>query len=271
MGHIVAMLNQKGGVGKTSTCHHLAGTMAKMGRRVLLVDNDPQSSLTQGFWGPDALHRIDPAETIVTLYNPDVLPTPAALIRPTGVDGVWLVPGSPHAARFNRMDTDRWAGRETSLRAFLDASRDDYDWVLIDNPPNLHLCSVAALVASDGLVVPLQAEDYGAQGLGPVCAAVEAVRAGLNPGLRLLGYLLTMFDRRLGIHLSYEAVLRGYYGADVFSTTIPLATDFKEAVASRQPVGHYKPRSAAAKAVRALAEELTGRVAACAVAEEVAG
>src|SRR5512147_1008450 len=105
MGHIVAMLNQKGGVGKTSTCHHLAGTMAKMGRRVLLVDNDPQSSLTQGFWGPDALHRIDPVETIVALYNPDVLPRVRPLIHvdcsgPTGYP--WgtgtsptLAPGSP--------------------------------------------------------------------------------------------------------------------------------------------------------------------------------
>jgi chromosome partitioning protein len=109
--------------------------------------------------------------------------------------------------------------------------------------------------------VPLQAEDYGAQGLEPVQEAVAGVQGGPNPALRLLGYLVTMFDRRLGIHLAYESLLRELYGEAVFAAAFPLAKDFKEAVAARQPISHYKPRSAAAKAARVVADELLERVA----------
>src|SRR4051812_12070866 len=94
------MLNQKGGVGKTSTCHHLAGTLALMGRRVLLVDNDPQASLTQGFWGPLATRQLEPERTIAAIYRGD-LPFPEHVIRPTGIEGIDLVPGSRHATEFN--------------------------------------------------------------------------------------------------------------------------------------------------------------------------
>jgi chromosome partitioning protein len=133
--------------------------------------------------------------------------------------------------------------------------------VLIDCPPNLHLCSWAALVASDHLVVPLQAEDFGSQGVAAILDCLEAVRRGANPRLHLAGYLLTMFNPRLGIHKAYEATLRQLYGADVFSVAVPLATDFKEAIARRQPIAQYKPKGASAKAVKALADELLARAA----------
>src|SRR3954471_4716280 len=97
---VITMLNQKGGVGKTSTCHHLAGTLALMGRRVLLADNDPQASLTQGFWGPQATRALTPEQTIASVYRGD-LPLPDAIIRPTGIPGIDLVPGSRHATAFN--------------------------------------------------------------------------------------------------------------------------------------------------------------------------
>jgi chromosome partitioning protein len=140
-------------------------------------------------------------------------------------------------------------------------SEAEFDVILIDCPPNLHLCSWSALAASDAIVVPLQAEDFGAQGLGPVQAAIKAVREAVNPELRLAGYLVTMYDKRLGIHLAYESMLREMYGAEVFAATFPLAKDFKEAVAARQPISHYKPKSAAAKAAKAVADELLERVA----------
>jgi len=138
--------------------------------------------------------------------------------------------------------------------------RDNYDLVLIDCPPNLCLCSWAALVASDALVVPLQAEDYGAQGIMDVQDSVSMVTAGPNPELRLLGYLITMFNPRKTVHRMYEQRLRELYGADVFTVVIPHAADYPEAIAYRKPVAQYKPRGVASKAIRALADEMAARL-----------
>jgi len=259
---VVVMLNQKGGVGKTSTCHHLAGTVALAGRRVLLVDNDPQASLTQGFFGPQATRQFAPAETIAALYAGDE-PFPEQVIRPTGFAGIDLVPGSKYATEHNVPMPHR-APRElqTCLREFLDDDlRRRYDLVLIDCPPNLHLCSWAALVASEHLIVPLQPEDYGAQGIIEVQESIDMVRAGANPALGLLGYLLTMFNPRLSIHQMYEKLLRELYGDDVFATKVPIAADYKEAIAGRKPIALHKPKGASAKVVKALAEEVDRRLA----------
>src|SRR5947209_15998107 len=223
MGVVVSLINQKGGVGKTSTCHHVSGALAGSGRRVLLVDNDPQASLTQGFFGPEAMRAAGFGQSVAALYDPDFSAVPEAVIRPTGVANVWIVPGSVRLTRFNQLSTDRWADSEMGVRDFLAEIKGDYDVILIDNPPNLHLCGWAALTASDGLVVPLQAEDYGAQGIVAVMEAVAAVRERTNPALWLLGLLLTMYDKRLGIHIAYERHLREIYGPDVFESTFPLA------------------------------------------------
>jgi chromosome partitioning protein len=257
----VSLLNQKGGVGKTSTCHHLAGVLARDGLRVLLVDNDPQASLSQGFWGPDATRRVGRAESVAALYDDTLAPIPDVLVRPTGFDRIAIVPGSRALTPFNMLSREGWPASEGGIRDFLAEVRDDFDLVLIDCPPNLHLCSWAALVASDFLVVPLSPEDYGAQGIADVQEAAAMVRKGPNPGLRLAGYLLTMVDKRLGIHQAYEALLRELYGPDVFANSLPLAKDFKEAVASRRPISEYKPKGVAGKATKAVAEELLARVA----------
>src|SRR3954471_791562 len=262
MGITISLLNQKGGVGKTSTCHHLAGTLAKAGQRVLLLDNDPQASLSQGFWGPDATRRIGASESIAALYDPDLAPIPEAMIKPSGFDGVSIVPGSRHLTPFNMLPRSAWSESERGIRDFLDEAKEGYDLALIDCPPNLHLCSWAALVASDFLIVPLSPEDYGAQGIIDVQESVEMVQAGPNPALRLLGFLITMHDKRLGIHTAYEALLRELYGADVFASTFPLAKDYKEPVPTRPPISHYKPKSAAAKSAQAVAVELLERLAA---------
>src|SRR3954451_8449930 len=144
---VITALNQKGGVGKTSTCYHLAGTLALAGRRVLLVDNDPQASLTQGFLGPQATRQLDPSESIASVYTQDALV--ASVIRPAGVPGVDLLPGSRHATDFNLPSPHAadWS-TQTALRDFLGEVA-GYDVILIDCPPNLHLCSWAALVASE--------------------------------------------------------------------------------------------------------------------------
>ena len=196
---VITLLNQKGGVGKTSCTHHLSGTFAQMGRRVLLLDADPQSSLTQGWWGPVATRQLDPAATIAAVLRGD-RPHPEQVIHPTGLAGVDLVPGSRAATSFNTPDPHR-ADPEVQgfLRAFLDEAAAGYDLVLIDCPPNLHLCSWAALAASDFLIVPLQPEDYGAQGIADVLESLARVRAAGYPVV-LLGYLITMCSPRRTLH-----------------------------------------------------------------------
>jgi len=260
---VVTMLNQKGGVGKTSTTHHLAGTLAQLGRRVLVVDNDPQASLTQGFLGPQATRSIPWESTVAALYAGEE-PYPEQVIRPSGVGGIDLLPGSKAATEWNTPLPQR-AGYELQrcLRDFL-GELAGYDLVLIDCPPNLHLCSYAALAASDFLIVPLQAEDYGAQGIIEVQESIDLVTSAANPRLELLGYLLTMFNPRLGIHQLYAGTLRETYGPLVFSATVPIATDYKEAIAGRKPIAQFKPRGVAAKAIKSLAAEVLERIAASA-------
>ncbi len=255
----VAMLNRKGGCGKTSTCHHLAGAFAKDGRRVLLVDMDPQASLTQGLIGPQATEDLPGRESVVALFDDALDPDPDSLIRPTAFERIALVPGSNGLDDYN-VPRPREAGElQLTLRRFLKEARDSYDVALIDCPPNLSLCSWAALLAADFVVVPVQAEDYGAQGIVYIQRAFDLALAHHNPRLRLAGYLVTMFNKSLGIHSAYDHQLRALYGDQVFRATVPLAKDFKEAVAARQPVGGYKPRSAAAKAIKAVADELIER------------
>jgi chromosome partitioning protein len=265
----VALLNQKGGVGKTSTCHHLAGTFSKGGRRVLLIDADPQASLTQGFWGPDAMRALPRRETIAALFDDGIPPEPGELIRPTGFPGVDLLPGSESLNSHNLPDPED-DPRQIVLRDLIEEVRDRYDIALIDCPPNLCLCSWTALVASDGVVVPVQAEDYGAQGISAIQRAIGRAHREANPRLALLGYLITMYNQSLAIHRAYAEQLRAIYGSEVFETVVPLAKDFKEAVSSRLPISHYKPKGAPAKAMAALADELLARAAASATSRRVA-
>lgn len=258
---VITALNQKGGVGKTSTCYHLAGTLAQSGRRVLLVDNDPQASLTQGFFGPQVTRRLAPEETIFAVYQQQALAE--QVLRTTEVPGVDLLAGSRLAASFNVPDphlTD-WS-LQMALRDFLEDVRERYDMVLIDCPPNLHLASWTSLVASDALVVPLQPEDFGAQGIADVQESIDRVAAGPNPELRLLGFLITMHNGRLAVHKGFEQLLRTHYGSAVFETMIPISADFKESIVQRKPVSLYKPRGTASKMMKALAEEILARLSA---------
>jgi chromosome partitioning protein len=256
----IAFLNKKGGVGKTSTCHHLAGTLGRRGLRILLVDADPQASLTQGLLGPEAARQLKPRETIAGLFDDACDAEMPGLVRPVNVPGVALVAGSGRMDRFNALEPWTTGDAQYILRDALREVAGDFDLALIDCPPHIYLCAWSAMVAAQGIVVPLQAEDYGAQGVAAIQGSIDHVRAGANPRLAVLGFLLTMFNKSLAVHAGYAADLRAIYGDTVFDTVVPHAKDFKEAVMLRKPVVGYKPRSAAAKAIEALADELLARL-----------
>lgn len=182
----IAVLNMKGGSGKSSTCYHLGGMFARRGRRVLLVDNDPQSSLTQGFWGPVVLRDLDPSRTVDAVYRGD--PLPEEVIHPSGFDNLCILPGHEAATEWNMLRPAEWDDLPLTIASLLSEVRGEYELCLIDCPPNLHLCTFAALTAADCVVVPLQAEDFGAQGMVAVnraIATVQGQRGGVAPHPRL--------------------------------------------------------------------------------------
>jgi chromosome partitioning protein len=252
--HSIAILNRKGGSSKTSVTVHLGGTLARLGRRTLLIDVDPQASLTQGILGPQSL-RSDPGSTVAAVWGGD--PLPERLVTPTGVDGLWIVPGHESADRWNLPIVER--ADIGGLRDFLREVRGDFDFVLMDCPPNLYRCSSSALVAATHVVTPAQPEDYGSQGIVVVNRAVRQIQDWFGTP-EILGYLLVQVDRRLGIHQAYSEAIRETFPGLVFDTTMPVSATFKEAVAARLPVSHFKPKSAAAKMFVELAEEIERRL-----------
>lgn len=260
MARTVAFLNKKGGVGKTSTVHHLGGTLARRGRRVLLVDADPQASLSQGLLGAEAAEDLDPRRTIAAIFDESGVSSPRDLVHPTSFPGLWLLPGHDAAARYN--EPEPWATglRQFALRDALAELAEDFDLVLIDCPPHIQLWAWSALVAADGVVVPVQPEDYGAQGLKAIRRIIARVQGEVSGRLVLIGYLVSMFNKSLSVHVTYEGFLRELHGADVFETVVPHAKDYKEAVTYRKPIVEYKPKSAAGKATAALADEFLARL-----------
>lgn len=255
----LCLINQKGGCGKSSTCFHLAGTLAVAGYSVLLVDADPQGSLSQGFLGSTAVERLPAHQTLAGLFDESHgFARHGSLICSTNVEGVSLVPANHHLAPFNETRPERTRMRQFVLRDFLQGQR-GFDIVLIDCPPNLYQCSWNAMLASTHVLIPVPPEDFGAQGLRAVHQAISEARQ-LNPALQLLGHLVTRVDRRLLIHRSYIDGLRELYGPQVLSTQIPELSAFKVALACRLPVECYQPNGQAAAALRSLKDELGTRL-----------
>jgi chromosome partitioning protein len=258
---VVSAANLKGGVGKSSLVLHGAGSLARMGKRVLVVDNDPQGSASSGLIGVEEVARLDPADTIAAIHAGDA-PFPDAVIRQTNFPGIDLLCGSWAAARYNVPEPELAPAEEQlRLRAFLDEVRDRYDLVWIDNPPNLHMATWSSLAASDVFVVPVQPEDFGSQGTAHVLAAAERVRATINPGLVLAGVVITMLSPRRALHQLYTQKLIAQFGPMMFTAAVPERPEFAEAIAGRQPVAFYKPRCAAAKDMQAVVGELLDRLA----------
>ena len=183
----IAVLNRKGGVGKTSTCFHLSGTLAKMGRKVLLCDLDPQANLSEGLLGA-SVEGLHPDCTVAALFGDAFVPNPRSLIVPTPIESVHLLPGAEAMEDYSE---PRPAGhpQQHVLREFVVEVRADYDVILLDCPPALLLPSWSAMVAADACLVPVLSEDFGGQGVKKLNRALAMVRAEANPDLRLLGYV----------------------------------------------------------------------------------
>ena len=259
LGPIICFINQKGGCGKSSTCFHLAGAFAQLGLRVLLVDADPQGSLSQGFFGSQLVETLEADETLAGAFDGSfTFHNPAQAVRSTAWPAISIVPANQCLTAFNVPHPERLGLEQFALHEIL-SSLPSFDIALIDCPPNLYGCSWSALLAADYVVIPIPPEDFGAQGLRVVHQAIEHAQV-LNPRLRLLGHLVTRFDRRLVVHRSYEQRLREIHGDMVLRTVIPEVSAFKVSLACRCPVGIYSPRTAAASLTSELSREILDHI-----------
>jgi len=257
----LCLINQKGGCGKSSTCFHLSGAFAALGQSVLLVDADPQGSLSQGFLGSSFVEQLPADQTLAALFDESsFFLDHRQLIRPTEFEQISIIPANQHLAKFNVPCPELAGMKQFAIRDLLEPLT-DFDIVLVDCPPNLYQCSWNAMLAAGHVLIPVPPEDFGTQGLRVVHQAIEQARS-LNPTLRRLGHLLTRYDRRLLIHRSYEERLRTLYGHLVLDTTISELSAFKVALACRKPVEYYSAKSAAAVAMQDLVTEIHLRIAA---------
>lgn len=253
------MINQKGGCGKSSTCFHLSGYFAKAGYKVLLVDADPQGSLSQGFFGSTFVEGLECGVTLSAVFDEgSFLNSLDELISATPFPNIDIVRTNQSLAKFNVPEPENSGLSQFAMQSIFD-ELDGYDVVLIDCPPNLYQCSWNAMLASDYVVIPLPPEDFGTQGLRTVHQAVNRARQ-LNPRLQLLGQVITRYDRRLVVHRAYDKKLRQVYGSGIFRTTVPEAAAFKVALACRKPVPLYSNWCKATKQTRLLGQELMHRI-----------
>ena len=247
MGKRIAMVNQKGGVGKTTTCVNLASALHNKGKRVLVCDFDPQANATSGF-GVDKstvnpsiyeviIDGVDCAKAVVSTPFGDIIPVNKSLAG-AGVEMIGM------------------EDREHLLKRALDSVADNYDYVLIDCPPSLELLTLNALCAADTVLVPVQCEYYALEGLSDLLSTVRIVKRSLNPKLELEGVVLTMFDSRTNLSMQVAEEVKRHFPAQVYATVIPRNVRLSEAPSHGKPVDAYDGLSRGAEAYAALADEL---------------
>jgi chromosome partitioning protein len=250
---MLACANQKGGVGKTTTVVNLAAYLAEDGRRVLVVDLDPQANATSGL----GAERAGPGASVYdALLGGADLPS---LIVPTDTPGLSLVPSSIALAGAE-VELASVPQRERRLSRVIGAVCADFDAIFIDCPPSLGLLTVNALTAADAVLIPLQCEYYALEGLSQLIATIHLVRDHLNPALDVRGVVLTMFDSRTNLSAEVAAEVRSHLGSAVFNAVVPRSVRLAEAPSHGRPITRYAPDSRGARAYRALATELEGRL-----------
>ncbi len=250
MSKIIAIANQKGGVGKTTTAVNLSASLADQGKKVLLCDMDPQGNATSGL----GIRANDATAYEVVLGARSLQ---SALVK-TGVAGLWLLPADIRLAAAE-VELVQLAQREFRLKSALEGQVDGYDFVLIDCPPSLGLLTINALTAAHSVLVPIQTEYYALEGLTALADTISRLQHSVNRGLALEGLLLTMYDGRTNLSLQVAAQVKKHFRGKVFSTLIPRNVRLGEAPSHGQPIQAYDPRSAGAEAYRTLAHELIKR------------
>lgn len=252
MAQVYAIVNQKGGVGKTTTTVNLASALAKSERRVLVVDVDPQGNASSGL-------GIDKNGLEATLYDVFVgIFNLSSIIVGTAQNSLWVAPANSDLVGAE-VELSGVPGRELRLRNQLERLRTQFDYVFLDCPPSLGLLTLNALVAADSVLVPLQCEYYALEGVSSLMQTISLARKELNPDLDLEGVVLTMHDARTNLSRQVSVEARRFFGGAVFQTTIPRNVRLSESPSFGKPIFLYDEQSIGASAYLALAEELEGR------------
>ncbi len=250
MSKIIAIANQKGGVGKTTTAINLGASLAVAERRTLVVDIDPQGNASSGL-------GVENRDQIPNVYDALVNDRPVAecVVRAVHFEGLDLLPSTRNLVGAEIELVGR-GDREGVLRRALAPVREDYDFILVDCPPSLGLLTLNTLTAADSVLIPIQCEFYALEGLSQLLNTVRLVQRGLNPDLEIEGVLLTMYDKRLNLSKQVAEEAREYFGSKVYRTRIPRNVRLAEAPSFGEPIVHYDALSAGAQGYLSLAKEI---------------
>ena len=249
VGKAIAIFNQKGGVGKTTTNINLAASLAIKGKKVLVLDIDPQGNTTSGLGFSKKDLELTTHEILI---DEDVHPAEAVL--PTGLDNLFILPASVHLAGAE-VELINMPGREKKLKMAIDVLKPDYDYIFVDCPPSLGFLTINSLTAVDSVLIPIQCEFYALEGVSQLMSTIEIVRANLNPDLEIEGVILSMFDGRTNLSVQVVEEVKKYFREKVYTTVIPRNVRLAEAPSHGMPVIQYDPRSTGAIAYMEFAEE----------------